>query len=78
MTHGVQEEIAVEEVIHAIQRHAQCDWGDLDAEDRQANDRALTNSDRLLSVYQSSTRVEFYMITESDRSVTTALLPSEY
>ena len=43
-----------------------------------ANEDALTNESRLLSVYHSSEGTKFYIITEADRSVTTALLPEDY
>ncbi len=78
MTPGVQTEVAVQEIIDAIRRHAQCDWGELDSEDIETNDWSLKNAARLLSAYRSSTRVKFYIITEADRSSTTVLLPSEY
>lgn len=78
MTPGVQSEIVTQEIINAIRRHAQCDWGDVDNEDAKANEWSLENDARLLSVYRSSTRVKFYIITEADRSSTTVLLPSEY
>lgn len=66
------------EVIAALARHARGDWGTLPVEDREANDRALVTGDRLLSVYQTSDGVKFYVITEGDRSVTTVLLPEDY
>lgn len=78
MTPGVQSEIDSNEIIDAIRRHAQCDWGELDDEDAKANEWSLENNTRLLSVYRSSTRVKFYIITEADRSSTTVLLPREY
>jgi len=62
-------------------RHASGDWGDIGAEDAHTNDQALIHGDRLLSCYplvagDRDSRV--WIITEWDRSVTTALLPSEY
>ena len=64
-----------------LARHASGDWGDVGAEDAHANDQALIHGDRLLSCYplmpgDPDTRV--WIITEWDRSVTTALRPSEY
>ena len=62
----------------ALQRHVTGDWGKVGKEDRQANERALLTSDRLLSSYQSSSGVKFWIITEADRSATTVLLSSDY
>lgn len=59
-------------------RHVRGDWGDLDNEDKCANDLALVNGDRLLSAYKLSTGEKVWVITEWDRSATTILLPSEY
>lgn len=59
-------------------RHASGDWGDLDDEDRQANDDAVRDGARVLSAYHLPTGVKLWIITEADRSVTTLLLPSEY
>lgn len=59
-------------------RHQAADWGELGDEDRTQNDLALHNSDRLFSVYRSAAGTKFYVITESDRSVTTVLLPEDY
>ncbi len=60
-----------------LSRHQSGDWGDLDSEDRQANEQALTYGARLLSAYPvGSGRV--WIITEADRSATTLLLPEEY
>ena len=78
ITPGVQQQIEPQEIISAIRRHAQCDWGDLCEEDIAANEWSLKNEARLLSAYQSSLRVKFYIVTEADRSSTTVLLTSEY
>jgi hypothetical protein len=52
-------------------------WGDLDPEDRQANELALVAGERLLSVYWSVASVRFYVITECDRSMATIFLPED-
>jgi hypothetical protein len=77
-TPGVQESIPNSTLAKALARHAAGDWGDLDAEDKAENELSLKNGFRLLSAYHSEAGVKFWVITEADRSVTTALLPSEY
>lgn len=62
----------------ALQRHVTGDWGDVGKEDREANEQALLNGTRLLSIYRSSKGVKFWIITEADRSATTVLLPEDY
>lgn len=61
-----------------INRHVHGDWGDLDTEDREANEDALVHGDRIFSVYHTRERVKLWIITEADRSATTILLPEEY
>jgi hypothetical protein len=62
-----------------LQRHRSGDWGELDAEDIAANDRAARGNERILSAYTLPTTGErIWIITEWDRSATTILLPSEY
>jgi hypothetical protein len=67
-----------EDILKALQRHQGGDWGDVDEHDRQANDQALIEGTRLLSVYHAATGTRFWIITEADRSVTTILLPEDY
>ena len=62
----------------ALRRHATGDWGELNTEDRLANENALLRGHRLFSAYHSAAGVKFYVITEWDRSVTTVLLPEDY
>ena len=59
-------------------RHLTGDWGEIDAHDRQANEQALRNGARLLSRYGLPDNRRLWIITEADRSATTALLPEEY
>ena len=61
----------------AINRHLSGDWGDVCQSDWQRNEQALRDGDRLLSVYQTQAGEKFWIITESDRSTTTVLLPSD-
>ena len=67
-----------EEILSAMSRHVQGDWGTLDAEDREANEHALQTGGRLFSQYHSIQNIKFWIITEADRSVTTVLLPEDY
>lgn len=78
MTANAAQQLPPTEVMQAIQRHAIGDWGDVDGEDRRANDRAIQDGDRLLSVYHTTSGIKFWIITEWDRSVTTVLLPEDY
>lgn len=77
-TPGALEVLTPAEMQTSLARHHRGDWGDLDAEDKQANDQALIHSSRLLSAYHSADGTKFWIITEADRSATTVLLPSEY
>ena len=61
-----------------LARHAAGDWGDVDAHDWAANDRALFTDERLLSAYRLPNGERLWIITEADRSASTLLLPDEY
>ncbi len=78
MTPGVRDAIPPSEITRALRRHARGDWGDVDVADREANEQALKQGTRLMSVFHSKRSHEFWVITEADRSVTTVLLPEEY
>jgi hypothetical protein len=63
----------------ALAQHLKGNWGIVDREDWEANDKALVDGTRLLSVYPLPDDPDnFWIITEHDRSVTTILLPSDY
>ena len=51
---------------------------DLDEEDRKENEYSLEHGFRLLSAYKTNAGDRLWIVTESDRSVTTLLLPEEY
>lgn len=76
ITAGALSALSHEDVLAALSRHVVGDWGEVDREDWNANERALCEGGRLVSVYRSSRK--FYVITEQDRSLTTVLLPEEY
>lgn len=76
-----------------LARHLTGDWGCVCNDDKQANDAALTQGERILSAYPidpaqpcEATRLlpeprsganTLWIITEADRSATTFLLPDE-
>ena len=66
------------EILTALRRHGLGDWGDTYPKDEGQNNLALQNGDRLFSVYHSGSGQTFWVITESDRSATTVLLPDDY
>jgi len=88
MTGGVSDRIADDTefakfVSNSLARHATCDWGDLDEEDRKQNNWALEHGERLFSVYEPAKvgqprLPKIWIITERDRSATTILFPEEY
>lgn len=87
MTSGVAEWIDPTEddgvinikVGECLYRHACGDWGDVDDEDREVNDRGVDplHPTRLVSSYDID-GTTIWIITERDRSSTTLLFPSEY
>lgn len=80
MTPGAQEALAAasQDPLVFLTKHVCGDWGLLDAEDAEANEAALKDGLRLLSVYETRLGTRLWVITEHDRSVTTILLPDEY
>lgn len=64
-----------------LARHVRGDWGDICQEDAFANDQALIHGGRLLSSYTletGNTNSRVWLLSEHDRSGTTAIMPSEY
>lgn len=77
-TPGALAVLAPEEPLVLLRRHASGDWGEVDAHDRRANDKALKEGIRLLSAYTLPGGRKVWIITEADRSSTCILLPEEY
>lgn len=59
-------------------RHQHGDWGGVSPEDADTNVQAVEVGRRILSSYRLNEQERLWIITESDRSVTTLLLPGEY
>ena len=85
ITPGAQQALAAtgENVWTYFARHAQGDWGEVDAEDAAANDEALKDGSRILSAYHLKDGTKIWVITEAEddngqREATTILLPEEY
>ena len=66
-------------VLQSLQKHRNCKWGFIPADDRKLNDLAVKTGDRILSAYKHSPSGEtIWIITEWDRSCTTILFQEEY
>ncbi len=61
-----------------LSRHVSGDFGEVDAEDWQANLDAIKHGDRVLSAYTLKTGERLWVITEADRSSSCLLRPDEY
>ena len=66
-----------------LDKHIQGDWGEVDDEDKLANDHALVDGSRLLSAYRTFKGERLWVITEAEnddgqRASTCLLLPEEY
>lgn len=65
-------------MISLVRRHLRGDWGDMCDSDKKQNDDAVrTGEARIFSSYDFP-QGRVWVITETDRSSTCVLLPSEY
>lgn len=70
--------VATEEQLKAlVRRHLSGDWGDVNCDDAQANERAVKWGDRILSSYEVNGE-KLWVETVADRSSTCVMTPSEY
>lgn len=76
-TRGALDLFGLDIIDVCLRRHASGDWGDVSKEDKEANDRDMLGGGRLLSAFDIRGD-RLWIITEADRSATTALLPEEY
>lgn len=61
-----------------LTRHVCGEWGDLSECDRRQNELAVEQGERILSSFVLPGGRTVWLITESDRSATTLLLPGDY
>ncbi len=66
------------DVLMALSRHAEGDWGTLSIPDWDKNEVGVKEFDQLLSRYLTRDKTHFWIITEADRAATTILLPEDY
>ncbi len=84
VTHGIDDRMNDDStfrrfIFSALDWYMDADWGDTCKEDKEQNDEALKNGERILAVYIfPKTGDKIWIITEADRSVTTILFPDEY
>ncbi|MBQ1398248.1 MAG: hypothetical protein IIY89_07115 [Clostridia bacterium] len=63
----------------SFQRYSSGDWGEMCDEDKEQNEQALEEGERLMGSYENKEHDwKIWIITEWDRSVTTILFPEEY
>ena len=83
-TAAVAASVPEEVIIGLLDRHAAGDWGDLDGEDKAANDTDHSHAEgRLFSSYESEEHGTIWVITEDLRGegggpTTTVLFPEDY
>ena len=80
MTIGAREALkeAEQEPFDFLARHQRGDWGIVGKEDAKENDFSVKNGFRILSAYKTNLAEKIWILTESDRSSSTILLPEEY
>ena len=78
ITRNAKARIPPEDVHPAIARHKSGDWGEVSDEGWRKNDLAAREGARVTSVHFASNGVEFWIITEGHRLMTTVLLPEDY
>lgn len=78
MTTNAVEKLSLDAIATGLLRHTRGDWGDVSEEDRRLNDSSLIHGLQLHSAYRDRRGTAFWVITESDRSLTTVLLPADY
>ena len=69
---------AGQDPLEFIERHHSGDWGELCEQVKRENEFSLQNGYRLLSAYTTKKGCKIWLITESDRSATSLILPHEY
>jgi hypothetical protein len=82
ITQGVQQlindqKLTLHDVFKIVERHGNCDWGELSEQDQNQNRKAIKEGNRVMSSYTVN-EVKLWVITEDNGGITTVLLPEEY
>jgi hypothetical protein len=78
ITAHAQDILSSADINAGLSRHQSGDWGEVSRSDWRANDGALKSGERILSAYTGKGGKHFWIITESDRSHTTVMMPEDY
>ena len=70
--------LPADEMLKAVRRHAAGDWGTVSQLKWQQNDLAMRNGGQLFSAYEASSGRKFWVVTTTDRALTTVSLPGQY
>jgi hypothetical protein len=77
ITSNAEKTLSKDDIDLALSRHESGDWGE--SSEKELNDFALQSyKARIFSVYRDSKNTTFWVITESNRKITTVLLPEDY
>lgn len=77
-TPSVLQQVNYFELQSAVERHLKGDWGLVSPRDAARNNVSLHIGEAVISAFQNSERVRFWIITNSDRSQTAVMLPSDF
>ncbi len=66
-----------EEIRDAIGRSCRGDWGEVSAQERQANDQFVQRDGRVRCLYRSRSGVKFWIVTEAGHSLSRLFLDGE-
>ena len=74
---GVIELVSISDLVQAVMKHHNCDWGDAGSIIKDANDTALSNGGVVLSIHHASSGRRFQIRTDSARMLTEISLVGE-
>jgi len=65
-------------VCKCVERHSECDWGNMEEAEKKENRFAIKHGERIFSAYKSDRYPNIFVVTERDRSITTVLCAEEW
>jgi len=70
--------LSCQAIFSALERHASGNWGDVCWDDWNRNGLAMSQGQRIISVYHDLNGRLFWVVTSANRRKTTLLLPEDY